>query len=182
MKIGKIVFGTILGAFLAKQLYAGNPADLTSNHRVCPVNFYKTCVRKNSSNWLLGLMPFGKNKQYSIAGMGLQTPSGGKLLDLIACNNTKLGNGISLDTAIEVSRFDNNDPEGPAKGFNPTYGLSIKTGIGKIEPSYNPKTNSSELRASKGFKTGYGTFTPELRLHGSDKIDAYGIAVGFVPK
>jgi hypothetical protein len=169
-KIKKAVLGLIAGAAMAVNVNASNPADLTSNNRECPVQFYKV-LASNSSNWACGIVPFGKNKEYSACGLVLQTLNKDSFLEGVIANHAILGNGIGLDTSLDVSKFGNYDLETKV-----TLDLSNKScGIGAIIPVEN--TESSQIGARANYKgieayvmTSVKTFDPMLGLTAKTKL------------
>jgi len=158
--IKKAVLGLIAGAAIAVNANAANPADLTSNNRECPVQFYKV-LGSNSSNWACGIVPLGKDKKTSLCGLALQTSKGETLLEGVIANHTNLGKGIGLDSSLDVSKFGNYDI-----GTKLTLDLNNKYGgICAVVPINKTEDTQMGARANyKGLEIYTTTPVKELNL------------------
>jgi hypothetical protein len=144
-KIKKAVLGLIAGAAIAANVYASNPADLTSSYRQIDVPYLKACI-SNTSNWIFASKPFGKNNKNNASILGMNTPSGNSA-DFVVSNNSNLGKGLSLDSALEVYAPENHNPQSAlAIDITNKYG-GIGALINSQNAEYGARLNYKDITA-----------------------------------
>ncbi len=66
-----VLLGLIGGMFLgSNKVFSSNSADLTGDSRQVPIQYYKVCFDVNKDKWIIGSVPFGKQKDNSAYILG----------------------------------------------------------------------------------------------------------------
>ncbi len=123
-KENAIFLGLIGGMFLgSNKVFAGNSADLTSDSRQVPVQYYKVCFDVNKDKWIVGSVPLGKQKDNSAYILGW-TDSQNDIKLLQGNIATKKGN---LNLGLQATKMWINEESIPSD-FTLSVDLGMKDG------------------------------------------------------
>lgn len=197
---------------LTIEVFAANPADLTSFNRLVPVEFYKvaydagpqwvcinTPLTESSSAIIFGwqdgdvglgqIMFTKKFSSYLQANLTTKVTNEVNNELVLDLNYNEFGLGLLLPlSSFEVENF----LIGPRVTVGPVSAYSTLSRASKplyglsiskfFDLDFAYGRGTCHFRTSKSFATQFGTFIPELRTKFTQEENFYGFGLGFIPK